>query len=100
VRPRVLAGLWLVVGIAVWNGFLDLYVSRGAREYGQKKAEADLGQGPQVTMTDVMTSTTHDGVVAGTLWAAGIVFCGWTTIWLASRGGRTQNPEPRTRKTE
>ncbi len=34
VRPRA-GALWLVVGVAVWNGFFDLYVSRGAREYGR-----------------------------------------------------------------
>lgn len=91
-RTRVLAGLWLVVGFAVWNGFLDIYVSRGAREYGQKQAEADLGLGPNVSMTEVMNNATHDGVVAGWLWATGIVTCGWTTIWLAAKNPGTRTP--------
>ena len=77
--------LWLAVGIAVWNGVFDLYVSRGAREYGQKAAEADLGLGPRVTMAGVMTGATHDGLVAASLWAAALVACGWTTIWVAGR---------------
>jgi hypothetical protein len=85
VRTRVLAGLWLVAGLAIWNGFVDIYVSRGAREYGQKQAEADLGLGPRVSMSEVMASATHDGVVAGSLWASGIVALGWTTIWLSRR---------------
>lgn len=84
-RTRVLAGLWLVAGIAIWNGFVDIYVSRGAREYGQKQAEADLGLGPKVSMTEVMANATHDGVVAGSLWAIGIVVCGWATTWLSAR---------------
>jgi hypothetical protein len=85
VRTRVLAGLWLVAGVAIWNGFVDIYVSRGAREYGQKQAEADLGLGPKVSMTEVMANATHDGVVAGSLWAIGIVVCGWATTWLSAR---------------
>ena len=94
-RTRVLAGLWLVAGIAVWNGFVDIYVSRGAREYGQKQAEADLGLGPKVSMTEVMANATHDGIVAGSLWATGIVALGWTTIWISRRG----TPEPRNPRT-
>jgi len=94
VRTRVLAGLWLVAGVAIWNGFVDIYVSRGAREYGQKQAEADLGLGPKVSMTEVMANATHDGVVAGSLWASGIVVCGWATIWLSARKN-PGTPEPR-----
>jgi hypothetical protein len=84
-RPRVLAGLWLVAGVIVWNGFLDMYVSRGAREYGQKKAEADLGLGPQVSMTEVMHNAKTDGVMAASLWGTGVTALGWATIWLAGR---------------
>lgn len=89
---RALVALWVVVGLAVWNGIFDLYVSRGAREYGQKAAEADLGQGPRVTMSGVMAGATHDGVVAASLWAAVVSGCGVLTIWLATRQGRPQPP--------
>jgi hypothetical protein len=80
-----LVALWIVVGVAVWNGVFDLYVSRGAREYGQKAAEADLGLGPRVTMAGVMAGATHDGLVAASLWAVAIVICGWLTVWIAGR---------------
>jgi hypothetical protein len=82
---RALVALWFVVGLAVWNGIFDLYVSRGAREYGQRAAEADLGLGPHVTMADVMDRAKHDGVVAASLWAAVLGGCGWATTWLARR---------------
>ena len=82
---RALVALWFVVGVAVWNGIFDLYVSRGAREYGQKAAEADLGLGPRVTMADVMNHAQQDGAVAASLWAAVLGGCGWATTWLASR---------------
>ena len=88
---RALAALWLVIGVVVWNGVLDLYVSRGAREYGQRAAEAELGRGPAVTMAAVMDNAKHDGVVAASLWASGIVLCGLTTTWLAARAPRPRS---------
>ena len=90
---RALAALWLVVGLAVWNGIFDLYISRGAREYGQKAAEADLGLGPHVTMVEVMTAVRRDGLVASSLWAVLVVGCGWATIWLAGKPRRPDLPE-------
>jgi hypothetical protein len=81
-RSRVLGALWIVVGVAVWNGFFDLYVSRGAREYGQKQAEFELGLGPQPSMAAVMSNAKHDGVVMSTIWAAGVVAAGFATIAL------------------
>lgn len=86
---RALVALWLVIGLVVWNGIFDLYVSRGAREYGQKAAEADLGQSPPVTMAGVMGQAKHDGVVAASLWAGLISGCGWLTVWLPGRDPRS-----------
>lgn len=78
---RVMAVLWLALGVAVWNGFFDLYVSRGAREYGQLRVEHELGRGPDPDMNNVMDRAIRDGVQASTVWAALIVAAGWTTIW-------------------
>jgi hypothetical protein len=84
-RARVLAGLWLILGIAIWCGFFDLYVSRGAREYGQRHAEYELHMTrEEPSMTQVMDRAKHDGVVAASLWGATIVVAGWTTIWIKS----------------
>ena len=82
---RVIAGLWLVVGIAVWNGFFDLYVSRGAREYAQLRLEHELKIGPAPDMNAVMARATRDGVWGASLWAAGVVACGWATIYYARK---------------
>ena len=84
-RKRVLASLWLGVGGAVWLGFFDLYVSRGAREYGQLHAEYELHMtNVEPSMSAVMDRAKHDGLVASSLWAGAIVACGWTTVWLKS----------------
>jgi hypothetical protein len=80
VKSRLTAGLWLLLGVAVWNGFFDLYVSRGAREYLQLAAEAELGRGPIPLMAEVMARARHDGAIAASLWAVVIVAAGWLTI--------------------
>ena len=79
-RRGVLGALWIVLGVAIWNGFFDLYVSRGAREYGQKQAEYELGLGPQPSMATVMANAEHDGVVMSTIWASLVVVGGLATI--------------------
>jgi hypothetical protein len=93
VRARALAACWVVVGVAVWSGFFDLYVSRGAREYGQRHAEYVLRMTrEEPSMTDVMSHAKRDGVIAASLWAGAIVACGWATIWLrTSRRSRSQS---------
>src|SRR3954470_19375474 len=93
-RRRMLAVLWMIVGTALWLGIFDLYVSRGAREYGQLHAEYELHMSStEPSMVGVMDRAKHDGVVAASLWGAVIVGCGWATIWLkdgarARRGAR------------
>jgi len=85
-RTRVLALLWLAFGVAIWCGFFDLYVSRGARMYLERQAEFKLHIAPEEpAMTEVMARARHDGVVAASLWSAAVVGFGWTTLWL--RGG-------------
>ena len=84
-RTRLIAGLWALVGLAVWNGFFDLYVSRGAREYGQKQAEYELGQGPPVSMVTIMHDAKHDGLVWSSAWTLLVVGAGWSTIWASRR---------------
>ena len=82
---------WLAIGFAVWNGFFDLYVSRGARYYLQLQAEAELGRTSKAPMPDVMAAATHDGLVAASLWAGLIVGCGWATVLLSAHDRRKRN---------
>jgi hypothetical protein len=89
VSTRAAALLWLALGAAVWNGFFDLYVSRGAREYGQLRVEHELGRGPDPDMTSVMARAKRDGVEAASLWAVVITLSGWGTIWIVRRAART-----------
>jgi hypothetical protein len=79
---RVLAGLWLVAGLVIFNAFFDLYVSRGAREYLQKRAEFELRGGAEPLMDAVMAQATRDGWLMSGLWATIVVAAGWTTVWI------------------
>ena len=85
---RTVAILWLVVGVLLWNGIFDLYVSRGVREYLQLRAEAEHAATVAPVMADVMARATRMGAVAASLWAGAIVACGWLTIAVAGRSVR------------
>lgn len=87
---RTITGLalWAAIGFAVWNGFYDLYVSRGAREYLQMAAEAELGRRETPSMTHVMEAAQKNGARVGGGWAILVTGAGWATIWLARRQGR------------
>jgi hypothetical protein len=85
VTRRTIAALWLIIGIALWNGIFDLYVSRGAREYLQLQAESELGRVPQPSMAVVMARAERMGLIAATSWTAPIVAFGWITIRLLSK---------------
>ena len=77
--------LWLVLGAAVWNGFFDLYVSRGAREYGQLRVEHARDGRPEPDMQAIMSRAKRAGVQAATTWAVIVVVAGLGTFWIARR---------------
>jgi hypothetical protein len=79
-RTITLALLWLVLAVALWNGFFDLYVSRGARAYLQMQAEFELGRGPAPVMADFMAAASRDGVWGASLWAVVVLAAGWATL--------------------
>ena len=93
---RVVVGAWLVLGIALWNGVFDLYVSRGAREYLQKQAEFELGRGPEPIMSMVMVNATRDGQIMASAWALIVTAAGWATVWVVRRTTERRLLERRT----
>lgn len=95
-RTFTLVALWLALSVAVWNGFFDLYVSRGAREYLQLQAEFELGRGPAPAMAEVMARASRDGARGASMWAALVLAAGWGTLALIARA---QSTGTRPRKT-
>ena len=79
-RTITFALIWVAIAVAVWNGFFDLYVSRGAREYLQLQAEFELGRGPAPAMAEVMARASRDGMWGASLWAAAVLAAGWATL--------------------
>ena len=77
---RLFVVAWLVLGGALWNGIFDLYVSRGAREYLQLRAEFDAGVGPEPEVGQAMAVARRDGVVFATGWTAAVVGLGLVTL--------------------
>ena len=82
---RVLAALWLVIGLVIFNAFFDLYVSRGAREYLQKRAEYELRGGPEPQMEAVMAQSNQDAWIMSSVWAGLVVVAGFATVGMKAR---------------
>ena len=80
-----MAVLWLLLGVAIWCGFFDLYVSRGAREYLKLLADHQLGRGPDPDMMRIQEHAARTGALASTVWAGLVVAAGWGTIWASSK---------------
>jgi hypothetical protein len=96
--PRLIAALWVVLGVAIWNAFFDLYVSRGAREYLQKQLEYETGRGPQPSMDEVMRRSRRDGLVMSSVWAGLVVAGGLGTLrWAALRRADAGDHRPANR---
>ena len=87
-----MAVLWLVLGIAIWNGFFDLYVSRGAREYLKLLYEHELGRGPSPDMMRIQENAARTGALASTVWAGLVVAAGWGTMWVMARRAKLRSP--------
>ena len=78
-RTALLAFGWALVAVVLWNVLFDLYVSRGAREYLQLRAEFDLGLVAQPSMAEVI---------------AGVLAFGAYLLLVASlRRARVDSPE-------
>jgi len=88
VRTGAVLGAWLVVGLAVWSGFFELYVSRGAREFLQRQAESELGRSAlPPSMQIVMRDARRDGAIGATGWAGLVVVGGFVLYGLGYRAG-------------
>jgi hypothetical protein len=82
---RAIAAGWLVLGVAIWNGFFDLHVDRGAHEYLQQQIAFETGRGPEPTMDEVMRQAARDGAVISSVWAMLVVGGGLGTLWWCRR---------------
>ena len=82
---RLLVAVWLVVAGLIWNVVFDLYVSRGAHEYLQMAAQAELGQAETPSMYHVMEWTQQRGARAASTWALVVFGTGCATVYIRRR---------------
>ena len=74
------AAIWLAVAATVWMGFFELYISRGAREYGQLRVEHARDGLPEPDMQAIMSRAKRDGVVWSTIYASLVTGAGLGTL--------------------
>lgn len=84
-RPWGLMAMWVGVAAVVWNGFFDILITRGTKEYFMQNALARLGEVPTPSMEAIMARTAHDAAITSSLWGGGVLAAGWLTLWLARR---------------
>jgi hypothetical protein len=89
--------VWIGIGVVVWNGFFDLLMTRGVKEYLYRQAEHELGRGKPVTMREIMNETRADAAVKASIWAVLVAGAGVLTVILCTRSSTTgtANRDPR-----
>ena len=86
-RQRVAVALWVVLGVAIWNGVFEMMVVRGVKEYLVRAALYDAGRGPLTPIRQVMDPAIFHATWTATAWTSVILLAGMITIKLAGRGG-------------
>ena len=86
-RERWLVGLWLVLGLALWNGLYDMTVGEGIKEYLFRSALHEAGRGPRMHIAAVLDPFVVEAAWVATFWAGTVLLAGLITIRVM-RGGK------------
>ena len=79
-RERILVGVWLAAGVALWNGVYDMTLGVGIKEYLFRSALHEAGRGPRLSIPAVLDPFVFDAVWVSTFWASLVVLLGLLTI--------------------
>jgi hypothetical protein len=82
---RAAIALWIVLGIALWNGIFEMMVIRGVKEYLFRAALADAGRGPRIPIPEVMDPMIFNATWVATLWTSVILLAAFITIRVFER---------------
>ncbi|MGE3842894.1 MAG: hypothetical protein AB7I50_15070 [Vicinamibacterales bacterium] len=77
--------IWIGLAVVVWNGFFDLLVSRGEKQYFLERARFELGLDPEPSLHEIMRATRHDAARSASIWALLVVVAGAGTAVLLTR---------------
>ena len=86
-HERALVGLWVVLGIALWNGVYDMTLGEGIKEYLFRSALHEAGRGPRLPIATVLDPFIFDAIWVSTFWASVVLLAGLITIRVARRSG-------------
>lgn len=84
-RLRIAAGLWLALGLFVWNVMFDYDVRTAAVRYLYLQGLHAAGRGPSVGVDAVMRPATTRGALVATAWSVSLVAVGLAAVNLAAR---------------
>ena len=79
-RERILVGVWLAAGVALWNGVYDMTLGVWIKEYLFRSALHEAGRGPRLSIPAVLDPFVFDAVWVSTFWASLVVLLGLLTI--------------------
>lgn len=79
-RERWLAGLWVGLAIALWNGVYDMTLGVGIKEYLFRSALHEAGRAPRVSIATVLDPFVFDAIWVSTFWASLVMLAGLVTI--------------------
>ena len=79
-RERILVGIWLAAGAAIWNGVYYMTLGVGIKEYLFRSALHEAGRGPRMAIATVLDPFVFDALWVATFWASLVVLLGLLTI--------------------
>lgn len=77
---RLAVGLWLALGLSVWNVVFDYEIRTAADRYLYMQTMYASGRGPRVGIDDVMRPAQAHGALIATIWGSAIVIAGLAAI--------------------
>jgi hypothetical protein len=80
--------VWIVLGVALWNGIFEMMVVRGVKEYLFRAAQHEAGRRPFTPIADVMDPAIFHATWVATLWTSIVLLAAFVTIRaFTPRGG-------------
>ena len=84
-HERMLAGLWVVLAIVLWNGVYDMTMGEGIKEYLFRSALHEAGRAPSVSIATVLDPFVFEAVWVSTFWASLVMLAGLSTMRIMRR---------------
>ena len=79
-RQRIAVAVWIVLGIALWNGIFEMMVVRGVKDYLFQAALHESGRRPFTPIAEVMDPAIFHATWVATLWTSIVLLAALLTI--------------------